>query len=245
MTCPKCSRESEDGKVCVDCQRAEGSRVSYLRQHQPNWIEIAEESGLALWEQQPGETQWEYTIWQAFRDAYPSKKPSYVDVAKQLNTTHNVVRKAAQRWSFQARMQAWIVECDRVTVAQRHQEMLDMNSDYIKMAAALRSKLHVAVDSVVPETLRPGEIATLLKVAADLERKAHVDSVSQEEVLATVNRDDENPNLRKSETKKDDLGHVVKILLEAGALDGITQIGVRKTTTTEVLAKKEDDIIEG
>lgn len=245
VVCPRCSRagvemDSGNPHLCVDCVKAENSRYSYLRQHQEDWMEIAAASGLQVWEQQPRETQWEFTVWTAYRDAYPGKRPSYGDVAVQLSTTRGVVGKIAQRWTFQARMQAWIAECDRVTLAQRRQEMLDMNAGYIDISKTLREKLTTAVDSIVPELLKPGEIATLLKTAAELERKAQVDNVSQRELMGDLNKDAENPNLKKGMTKKDDLGDVVKILAEAGVLGSITQIGVRQTTTTEVLAKTND-----
>lgn len=236
IQCPRCGQkkpaDARNPHICVDCAKAENNRYMHIRQHQGDWIEEAKSAGIDVWLQQPGETQWEYTIWCTYRDAYPGRRPSYRMVAEQLNTTVNVVEKAAQRWSFQARMQIWMAECDRITMQQRHQEILDMNKDHIDMAARLRSKISTAIDCINPEALKPGELATLLRLAADLERKAHVDDLAQEEMLRELSRDTENPALKKSPTKHDDLGEVVKILMDAGALGNITQIGVRETTTT-------------
>lgn len=241
--CPRCGqlkpRHHTDRHLCVDCVNAENSRITYYRMHQENWVDTAKEAGLDLWVQQPGETQWEFTVWSAYRDSYPGKRATYGDIARQLGTTYNVVKKIAQRWSFPVRMQAWMVECDRITLLQRRQEVLDMNKDHVDMAAKLRLKLNMAIDMIEPATLKPGEIASLARLATDMERKARLDTIDQEELRRELVTDTENPELKKSPTKQNDLSEVVSILLKAGALGDITTIGVRKTETTEVVVKEE------
>lgn len=236
--CPRCGQDkpadSRDRHICVDCAKAENNRASYLRMHQSDWMEIAKDAGIDVWLQQPGETQLEYAIWSAYRDSYPGKKPTYAAVAEKIGTTKHYVGKVAQRWTFQARMQAWMTECDRITMEQRRAEILNMNADHISMAQRMRDKLSVAIDCIVPETLKPSEISSLMKIATDLERKARLDSIEVEDKYTFV--DNENPNIKKSPTKQNDLGEVVQILLKAGALGSVTQIGVRETTTREVVA---------
>lgn len=244
IKCPRCGQlkapAPRSPHMCVDCEKAENSRVTYYRQHQDNWIDTAKEAGLDLWVQQPGETQWEFTVWTAYRDSYPGKKPTIGDVARQLNTTYNVVKKIAQRWSFPVRMQAWMQECDRITLLQRRQEVLDMNKAHVDMASQLREKLSTAIAEIDPLSLKPGEIASLARLAADMERKARLDTIDQEELRRDMMTDTENPELRKNPTKQSDLSEVVGILLKAGALGDITQIGVRKTETTEVVVRDTD-----
>lgn len=223
-----------DKHLCIDCAKAENNRIMYYRQHQEDWIANAKENGLDLWVQQPGETQWEFTVWTAYRDSYPGKKPTYTGVAKQLSTTYNAVHKIAQRWSFQMRMQAWMKHCDDVTLLQRRQEILTMNKEHVDMAAKLRSKLDKAIDQIDPAALKPGEIASLAKLATEMERKARVDTITQEELRSDMLVDTDNPDLKKSPTKQADLGEVVGILIKAGALGDVSQIGVRQTKTTEV-----------
>lgn len=238
VQCPRCGQFKPahhiDKHLCIDCAHAEDTRVTYYRQHQDDWIANAKENGIDLWLQQPGETQWEYTVWTAYRDAYPGKKPSYGDVARQLNTTYNSVKKIAQRWTFQLRMQAWMKYCDDITLQQRRQEILDMNKDHVDMANKLRKKLDAAIEAIDPLSLKPGEIASLAKLATEMERKARVDTIAQEEIRRDALVDTENPDLKKSPTKQADLSEVVSILLKAGALGDITQIGVRQTNTTEI-----------
>lgn len=234
IKCPRCGQTKQahpvDKHLCVDCVNAENSRITYYRQHQDDWIANAKENGIDLWLQQPGETQWEYTVWTAYRDSYPGKKPSYGEVARQLDTTYNSVKKIAQRWTFQMRMQAWMKNCDDITMVQRRQEILDMNKSHVDMAAKLRSKLDVAIDMIDPTSLRPGEIATLAKLSSEMERKARVDTIAQEEIKQSLLVDNDNPAIKKSPTKQADLSEVVGILLKAGALGDINQIGVRQTT---------------
>ena len=227
---------------CVDCERAYNNRYSYIRNHNSDWMEVAKDSGLELYERQPGETQLEWSIWQVYRDSYPGAKPSYRGVAEKVGSTYDFVRKTAARWSFQIRMQAWITDCDRITMSQRRQEVLDMNKDHIDMAAKLRGKLMTAIDGIRPEELKPGEINSLMKTMAELERKARVDNMSLVSTQSDGFVDADNPELKKSPTKTNDLSEVVSILLNAGALGDITQIGVRQTETkvTEIVAKTDD-----
>lgn len=240
--CPRCGQPNEQSKsspnMCVECEKAENSRITYYRQHQEDWIANAKENGIDLWLQQPGESQWEFTVWTAYRDSYPGKKPTYSSVAQQLDTTYNVVKKIAQRWTFQLRMQAWMKYCDDLTMQQRRQEIIDMNKQHVDMASKLRAKLNDAIEAIDPLSLKPGEIASLAKLASEMERKARVDTIAQEELRRDTLVDAENPDLKKSPTKQADLSEVVGILLKAGALGDIAQIGVRQTT--EVVVKDAD-----
>lgn len=249
IKCPRCGMDKPQARrsphMCVDCEKAENNRVTYYRMHQDNWMDVAKEAGLDLWVQQPGETQWEYTIWCAYRDSYPGKKPTLGDVARQLNTTYNVVKKVAQRWSFAIRMQAWMQECDKITLLQRRQEVLDMNKEHVDMAARLRAKISSAIDQIDPAFVKPSEIASLARLATDLERKARVDSISQEELRRDMLTETENPELKKSPTKTNDLSEVVNILMKAGALGDITAIGVKETKTTQVVVADSDGNMSG
>lgn len=246
ITCRQCGQQKPASARtpgwCVDCEKAYNNRYSYMRQHNSNWMEVAKENDIALWERQPGETQLEWTIWQHYRDSYPGARPSYKKIAEAAGTTYDYVAKVATRWSFNARMQAWITECDRITLAQRRQEVLDMNKDHIAMAVKLREKMNAAIDFIDPATLKPRELNSLLKTMTDLEKKARMDVMDVESQLSDGFVDHENPNLKKSPTKQGDLSEVVSILLKAGALGDITQIGVRQTETktTEVVMRDSD-----
>lgn len=245
MICTRCGQDKpphhSDGHLCVDCSHAESNRITYYRQHQGDWLAEAREQGIQPWLQQPNETQWEYSVWVAYRDAYPGKKPSLADVAKQLGTSASAVSKVSQRWTFPARLQLWIAECDRITMLQRKEEILSMNKDHIDMSARLRAKLSTAIDQIEPALLKPGEIASLFKVAAELERKARTDTEAQEAIQRTLVVDTANPELKKQQTKPSDLAEVVQILAKAGVLGTITS--VKETVTREITTNNDNMIV--
>lgn len=246
ITCRQCGQQKPASPRtphwCVDCEKAYNNRYSFMRQQNADWMEVAKENGIELWDHQPGETQLEWSIWQAYRDCYPGAKPSYKGVAEKVGSTYDFVKKTAVRWSFQTRMQAWIAECDRITIAQRRQEVLDMNADHIAMATKLRAKMHTAIENIDPFSLKPGELSSLMKTMAELERKAHMDSGAIEAMRAEGFVDADNPELKKSPTKQGDLSEVLGILLKAGALGDVSALGVRTTETkvTEVVMREDD-----
>lgn len=238
----KTEHDANNKHLCRDCAKLENNRYSYLRTANTDWMKLAIESGLDVWLQQPNETQWEYSLWSHYRDQYPGKKPSFRDVARDCCTTYNVVTKASARWSWAARMQAWMTECDRLTMAQRTQEILDMNKEYISLSQRLRSKASQAIDSLSVEGMSAQEITSLLKTAEALERKAHTDSTAQATLQSDLSRGDENPELKKSkDTDEKGLQETLAVLLRSGALGSITQVGVRETTTKETVLMGTDD----
>lgn len=234
--CPRCGLEKEmhpiNTHLCVDCVKAENNRVSHYRNHNYNWMEVATESELELWERQPGETDHEYHIWLRYRDAYPGKRPSYRDVAEQIGSTVNAVRKVGSRWSFPTRLQAWAKYCDELTLTQRRQEILAMNEDHVAIASTLRDKLKKAIDLIDPYALSPREINQLFKTATEIEKKARLDTVPTGGSLLV---DDDNPELKQTEVKTDSMKEIIEILGKAGQLQNI---GVRQTVTTEVVVKE-------
>ena len=244
IDCPRCARRAiqdrTDPHICVDCARAENVRYSHIRQHQNDWMLVAKEAGIDIWMQQPSETQWEYTVWVAYRDSFPGKKPSYKSVAEQLLTTYAAVKRVAQRWSFQARMQAWMAECERITLLQRRNEILEMNKDHVDMAKALRGKLSAAITRIDPNTLKPAEIATLARVSTEMERKARLDTIEQEVQRNELVADNSNPDIKKQQTKQGDLPEILKVLVSSGAIKEITHIGVRQTTEMVMLGKEDE-----
>lgn len=249
ITCKKCGQQKIPSRStkgwCVDCEKAYNNRMSYLHRHQDNWMDVAKDSGIELWERQPNETQLEWSIWLAYRDSYPGKKPTYADVVKVVDTTVNYVKQTAGRWNFAIRMQAWIKHCDDLTLAQRRKEILGMNKEHIDMAQRLRAKLSTAIDELDPHTLKPSELGSLMKLVTDLEKKARMDTVEQEAKQADMFVDHDNPELKKSPTKQGDLSEVVQILLKAGALGDITTIGVKETKTTQVVVGDSNGNMSG
>lgn len=236
VKCSRCGQEKTPHKtnthLCEDCVKAENNRVSYYRHHNFNWVDVAKEAELDLWERQPAETDREWQVWLAYRDIYPSKRPSYRQVAEQLGTTIGVVKKVGARWDFPVRLQAWAKYIDDLTLKQRQQEVLDMNKKHIEMATALNQKLSVAIEKINPDLLEPKDIKGLLQLSTELERKARMDKPD----LKGPELANANPSLRESPTKTEDLSEVLDILSKAGIFKAI---GVKQTTTTEIVARED------
>ncbi len=132
---------------------------------------------------------------------------------------------------------------DQITLAQRRQEALDMNAAHLDMARRLRGKMSVAIDAIVPELLKPSDINSLVKTAAELERKAGIDSEALQLRMSEGWVDESQKELKRSDTPTNDLAEVAAILAKAGALGDITRIGVKttETKTTEMVAMGEED----
>lgn len=241
MICRRCNQEAEPHKdnphLCDACVKAEDSRVSFLRQHNYNWMDVAKEAELNLWERQPGETDHEYNVWLHYRDAYPGKRPTIRETAEAVGTSRSAVQKIASRWAFSARLQAWAKHVDEITLAERTQQIKDMNKAHVTMAETARVKLQKALDRLDPDMLSPREIVSLTKVMTELERKARLDTV----VGTAVALDDSNPDLKKANVKTENLGEVLQILQQAGVLQQ-GNVGVRQTVTTEVVVKDGTDV---
>ena len=107
-----------------------------------------------------------------------------------------------------------------------------MNKKHIDMATALNTKLAVAIDAIDPRALEPKDIKGLLHLSAELERKARMDKPD----LRGPELTDANPSLKESPTKTEDLNEVLDILSKAGVFK---TIGVKQTTTTEIVARED------
>ena len=196
-------------------------------------MEAAKEDGREVWEQQPEETTTEWLLWQAFVGMYPAKKPSIIEAARLSCVNYEYARKISVRWNFPVRFQAYVSHFNAITAATRRQAMLDMNTKHINMATKINEKLEAAIAHITPSALEPKDIVALGKLAAELERKALVDSLAQETIMQDMANGGDNPELKKLQTQASDLPEVLKILMASGALN----FGIRQTT--EVVVKDD------
>jgi hypothetical protein len=135
-------------------------------------------------------------------------------------------------------MQLWMRFVDQTTMAQRREQMLTMNKEHIEMATALNSKIKMAIEAINPQTCKPSEIASLMKTATELERKARIDTEAQEELQRDLFVDPEQKKQKKI-ADKNDLSEVAQILAAAGVLPGFKVV---KTTTTEITTDNVIDV---
>lgn len=231
-------RSRSNKHMCVECERAWHNRMHALRDTNRDWMTIAKQAGLELWERQPGETQWEYEIWQCYRDQYPQQKPSLADVARTLALPRNVVNTVATRWQYVTRLQSWIRSVDIKLVNDRRQAIADMHTAHLDLARKMSEKASEALKCLDASTMSAKDITSMLKTMVDIENKARLDQLQNDEKLAEVNSAAENPNLKTVESKQSDLGEIVGVLAAAGVLGDITRIGVKSGHgNTEVVAE--------
>lgn len=236
ITCKKCSQEVEeyrDGE-CEMCYKANVNRAALKRRNNTDWMRIAEESEIELYDRQPEETDTEYKVWCAYRDMYPSTKPNLRVVSEILGMNYSQVRHVSARWDFKIRIKAWAKHCDELTMKERQNAIVAMNKTHIDMARTLQDKLKIAINSIDPYELSPKDINGLMKTAAELERKAYGDNT---EAYKPMISKDGNTEAKESTTPTQQLPEVLQILMSTGALQGST-IGIE--TTQRVIVKGDE-----
>ena len=115
-----------------------------------------------------------------------------------------------------------------------------MNAQQLEQAQILRAKVTEALTYLDPATLKPNEIANLMKLANEQERRiVEAEQLKVEgQILSSADA--------SAESKKTDanaVGEILSIMANAGAL-GAKILGVeKKTVTTEraVIVKSEED----
>ena len=236
-----------NGSVVPEAKQAEALGGVDPSAVNKNWVAVAEEAGIPLWEQQPNETVDEFDMWTTYRDLWPTVRPTITKVAQALSVSPNKVMKASRKWTWAARLQAWIREVNAEHTAELRQARRKMVEDQIAIGEKLRSKMLKAVENLDEYDVTPGELVQLLKVTQSFEDTAResLDAVERE-TAADVDSTDlfvpeeqiEQGNSRG--ISAEDAAEVVKILQTAGVLSMPgTKVGVRQTTTMEVVAENE------
>lgn len=229
MLCVRCNQEtgSAELNVCQTCRDAEKNRKALQKKSANNdWLVIAEENEIPLYVQQPEELDDEYMLWLSFRDMYPHKKPTIRGASDACQVSYSRAKEIAAKWDWPIRLQAWGKHCNELAQQARAKKIVDMNTTHISMAQTLQNKLKTAIDNIDPYSLSPKDINSLMKTAAEIERKAFYDDTEEwKPETSTV----ANKELKESTTKKEDLSEVMGILMSAGLLQG-KKVGVEQTT---------------
>lgn len=235
--CKVCHTQEDQSIVnpdlCRDCYATESQNSALAQKINQNWIEEAKEIGLAIFERQPEETDTEWQIWEKYRSFYPLKLPTYAELAKETGHAITTVVKTAQKWSFKVRLVAWSRYTDAGIQTDRVNAIKDMNTKQLHVASTIMDKLKTAVEGLDPTTLQPKDIASMLKIAADLERRI------QSYIPETVENEAIDSKKAATVTKTEDLSEVISILQNAGVLkeNGIVAI----EQVTRVIAKGAED----
>lgn len=204
-----------------------------------DWVDLAQELGLALYERQPEENDIDWLIWTTYRNHYPGRMPSWTALALECGVSVNTVLKTAKNWKFRVRIVEWSRYTDAGMAEERIAAIKEMNSQQLQQAQTLRAKVTEALDYLDPATLKPSELATLMKLANEQERRIveYTDEKVDGQVMSGADA--------ASASKQTDASHVseiLQIMASAGAL-GKKIIGVeKKTTTTERLVVSDAEV---
>ena len=244
FTCAVCRLEYDISEahsgyidICTSC--AVGGRKANLVVTKTNedWQKIAEQNSIEIYLRQPGETDTEWRIWQAYCAMYPQVKPNLRVAAEIADVSYGTARLASSKWEYVVRVQAYKLFVDDQLASLRRDNVVAMANRHVALAAKLQEKLELAVDKINPEYLKPSEINSLLKTMTDLENKVYLDKDIQEvkEWKPNVNG---NAGQKAVSTKKSDLSEILSILGTAGVLN---KVGIETTTTTRVVGELEAD----
>lgn len=255
-TCPGCGRafginglrrSTSMPDYCMDCARQQRALAKAAKDDNTGWLALAEEQGIPLWEQQPDESKDEFDLWCSYRDLWPEVRPTVTKVASALRLPVNKVQRAYNKWTWAARLQAWIREVNADRVAELRESRRKMVADHLAIGEKLREKALKAVDYLDPTDVTPSELVALLKETQRFEQTARdsLDAIEQ----ATANDIDNMPAglFQKDDNEAagnargitvEDAQEVMAILEKAGVVQvNGAKVGIRKTTTTEVVAE--------
>lgn len=258
--CSSCGREfgidglrrsPSDSDRCIECARTARKELAEAKRDNKGWLQAALDQGIPLWEQQPDETSEEYRLWGIYKSLWPSVRPTVTKVADKCGVTVQTVQRAFTRWTWGARLQAWIREVNADRTAELRQAQRKMVEDHIKLGEAMREKMAIAVENLDPFDVTPNELVSLLKETQRLEQSGREALSALENANASDidgmpaglfadsgggNSDEALLGNRRGLTE-DEMVEVVEILSTAGVFKG--KAGIKKTTTIEAVVDSE------
>lgn len=193
-----------------------------------DWMEEARAIGLALYERQPEEDNVEWLIWTTYRDHYPGRMPSMTALAEECGCSVAKVNKTAKKWNFRVRMVEWSRFTDAGMLEERMQAIQEMNRVQLQQAQQLRCVIGEAITMLDPATLKPNEIANLMKLANQTEHDiitAMPEKVENQVLSAT------EAQSQSKRTEVNAIGEILNIMANCGAL-GSSIVGIEKKTVT-------------
>ena len=236
--CEKCGKtvgqSKDDPRYCIQCANEENKKFAIEKKINSTWQEEAKNLGLELFERQPDETDTEWRIWEAYKGYYPMKLPTWTELARVVGCAPGTVVKAAHKWNFKIRILDWARYCDASNQEERVKQVQEINTAQLNHANKMMELVGKALEVLQPEYMKPNEIVSMAKLAADMQRKVVEYKPEQIEQPGMTDRTTAKQEL----TKKEDLTEIAEILIKTGALTGKT-IGIEQST--KLVVKGGDD----
>lgn len=167
-----CERSNVNREYCKSCGSSASKEAQELKKSNDGWLERAVEEGIPLWEQQPGESNEEYNLWRSYMELWPGVRPTVSKTATATGVAVSTVQRAYNRWTWGARLQAWIRECTAERTAELRAARRKMVDDHVTMGELMRAKAMDAIAAFDPYDVTPNELVSILKETQRLESTA-------------------------------------------------------------------------
>ena len=238
--CQRCGSENNPSRdnpgFCVRCATEIKATTTTMAKKNGSWMEDAKALGLEIFERQPEETDTEWRIWEAYRNSYPMKLPTWTELAERVGCAVGTVVNASQKWGFKLRILEWSRHCDASSQQERIESVAELNKAQYDLAKGMLEKVSAAILAIEPQYLKPNEIVNMAKLATELQRRAVESKPEKIEQPGIVDKVSASHDV----TAPNDLAEIAEILNKAGALDGRT-FGVEKTTRIVVKGGDGDE----
>ena len=162
-------RSNSDRDLCRSCAKTASAAICQSKRDNEGWLERALEEGIPLWEQQPGEGNDEYEMWQAYMQLWPEVRPTVSKTAASLGISVATVQRAYTKWTWGARLQSWIREVTAEKTAKLRHSRQEMVEQHIEMGKLMREKAMLAIEAFDPFDVTPNELVSILKETQRLE----------------------------------------------------------------------------
>ncbi len=235
----QCSRSNANRTICTDCAKEVRQEIQATKRNNDNWLEFAIEEGIPLWEQQPNESNSEFALWQTYMELWPGVRPTVSKVSQASGVSVSTVQRAYNKWTWSARLQAWIREVTAERTADLRNARRKMVDDHVKMGELMRQKAIEAIEYFDPGDVTPNELVSILKETQRLESTARdmlddveratindIDSFSPVDAPAGLFMDGASTEALPGASPRAGLNEasmleVVDILAKAGVLKGV------------------------
>lgn len=145
------------------------------------------------WDRQPGEGPQAFRAFAAYRDSgADGSKRSLQKTAQSLTKSNGepysvgTLKDWSRKWRWQARVDAWDDELDRLTRRELEKGITGMRKNHVSIAKAMLVKSLQALQKIPADEMTPRDVAAMVDVAAKLERISRGEVTERTEGRQTI-----------------------------------------------------------
>lgn len=137
-----------------------------------------------LWKRQDGEGAQAFQAFAEYRDMGAER--SLAKVAQKLGKSKALMERWSSRWHWGVRVDAWDDEMDRQVREELAKGITEMRRNHVGIAKAMLVKSLQALKKIPAEEMTSRDIATMVDVAAKLERISRGEATERTEGKRTI-----------------------------------------------------------